>query len=189
MSEKIYVSPCEMEQYIEEQIEDLKDYQHLVAENKELGTSVWLGFSDDVGPVVNVEADGDLLYTAPVSSFYDTEMGFRRIYDKYLTNQVFQITCPSEEEAENEEDDEPEAAAESREQELLQLARDFVYGVYDGAREFTYSDSDVAQFLESALDYLARNVCPSIKRPLYLTNPDGGVSYEPYPYECMTFTA
>ncbi len=179
MSEKIYVSPGEIRQYIEDNKGDLKEYMHMVAENTEYGISIWLGLNEESEVSVFVDSDGGMLFDAAVSSFYDIEMGFRNIYDRYLTSKVLQYAIIPETD-----DDED---TESREDELFDAAKDFVTLVYDGSKDWVYDEDEIRQFMESALDYLARYVNSSIKRPLHFD--DGNtVSCEAYPYECMTFT-
>ena len=180
MAERIILNPDEVESYVENNRDALLCEQHLIAENPAYGVSVYLSCEEDVGAVVSVETEDDELFVAPVSTFYDVAAGFRTIYDKYLTSKIFDIVggFPPEDEEEEEDD---------REDELLSLAEDFLAGVYEAScGSGVFDDGDVAQFLESALDYLANNVNSSIRRPLRARGSSESVDY---PYECVTFSS
>lgn len=190
MSEKITIAPDEIWDYFKENKSILKSKMHLVAENKEFGIEIYLT-EHNQSPQIVVEADKFSVLEANCSTQNDCESKVKEIYDKYLTEEVFEIlysdTGEPDEKLQAEIDQ--EAEIETHEDELdtaIEFMLDaFVGGegvvsCYDTSSEII---SDLKEIIGAYL-YLKWGIEPY--RPMVIEYEDGTEEYDDYPYSKLS---
>lgn len=202
MSANIIVEASAVWGYFQSKKADLFGTMILIAENPEYGTGIYL--SNDCGyPDITVMADNvvveEEIPTNPTICF----LTVTDFYNDYLTASAIKLLSNFEESIRKEDDYETSIAndksekltaederemIEDREDALDLAVLDFITAVTD--EPFYNTDPTYSAIIEDVKDhfceYLARKHDLPVRRPMYLSYPDG-VEFEEYPYENMEF--
>lgn len=175
----------------------LEEEMALIAQNTEYGIDVWLT-REDGNPAVYVYADDVEMYEETMLSEADCKRSVRRIYEKYLTNEVIDELLEmgddydpfeGQDKPEDVEEYDPTHDIEDRENQLDDAITSFL--IEAGGDDFDARNIDlddiVADCKEHFLEYLARKHNFRVYRPMFLEADDGTEFYTEYPYEQMIF--
>lgn len=198
MAMKITVKASDVWWYCQSHRDELTRDMHLIAENPEYGAEVYI--TDDMGfPMVMVIVDGNDVYEETAINQTDMTRIVRRIYDEYLTENIFTILGDFEDdELSIFEDEEGNVYSEmevidrieDRENELTAAVYDFVATVTEEKLDddLVLEFEDIVEDLKDHfLEYMARKHKIDIRRPMYLVYEDGSEELEEFPYDNMEF--
>lgn len=121
---EVYVGYLGVWQHYLENMERAGDYLLMLAENKKTGCEVYITEEDDI-PFICVYYGDDLRYKERVTTSKDCENTARRLYTKYLFEEVESGESASSQEPKQEscEDDDDEEWAEQRAREDMEYER------------------------------------------------------------------
>ena len=197
---KIYLDPDETWDYFEENEESLKKSLDLIAEDTDLGVSIYITSADTtegVFPEFTVYLDDQEFYSEVVDRMEDCEATAESIYDEFLDpatvmDYMFQFgynpTKPVDYVYES--DDGITAAeytaVEKRETELEDAARDFLLSILNDNPEnelgVVTTEKLCDDLIETVCGFLYREWEISVYRPTVLETANGKTFVE-YPYE------
>lgn len=196
MAAEIILLASDAWNYFQKCKDELKTHMHLIAQNTEYGTEVYI--TEDKGlPNVVIIADGQQVHEETMINAIDCKETLEGIYDKFLTASA--ISSLSEDyndelyvnaDADESEDDEYDEAVISRREDVLYEA---IYDFLSLASD-DYLDLDspeVSEIIEDCkehfLEYIARKHSVPVYRPMVLEYDDGTEEVSEFPYEDMEF--
>ena len=172
---------------------ELKEKMHLMGDNKDYGTEVFVTQDVDAKtPEIVVLVDGAQVLDMTVDTPDECAEVIKDIYDDYLTDKYFDTVIEETEQEEfNGYDgyDSNEEEIEMREADLEWAVRSMLETVLensdaeDGGQIDEICDDCINHFME----YIARKFDIELYRPMYIKYPDGVVDYEEYPYTKLEF--
>lgn len=165
-----------------------------LAENPAYGVEIYLTtdatHEGQFLPKILVYLDDDLIHSEICISDADCEHTVASAYERYLSDEVLSLYLDSMEEEYEAMNCDREI--EYREADLDAAVYDFLTAVFEDSVDSVFPDMEeadeiCADFKEHALEYLARKHELEIRRPMYMEDDDGNISYEEYPYSCMAY--
>lgn len=173
---------------------ELEEKMHLMGENKDYGTEVYVTQDDDAKtPEIIVLVDGEQILDTPVGTPEECAEVVKDIYDDYLTDSFIDTVI-----AENEQEEESggyegydsnEEEIEMREADLEWAVRSMLETVLENsdAEGGGQIDEICEDCVDHIMEYVARKFGIELYRPMYIKYPDGVVDYEEYPYTKLQF--
>lgn len=186
MGSNVILKPKEVWEYFNENIDDLKEKMHLIAEHTEYGVEIYITEVDEL-PKVIAFADDVQYDEEMIVSENDCKDTITRFYDTFLTEKFIELLS----EAEILEQLSTEDIIAERETELDDAVSDFLYVALNGVVDTDF-DGDFEKVCrdikEHFLEYLARDQKLKVYRPMILEDEETGEDfYEEYPYECLVY--
>ena len=185
---RVYVQPCDLWGYFEDNFEALCCEFEIAAENQDVDIYICFGADEDDRTLyIQAWIGDDLDDEITVETDVAAEAALAEMYRRYLSDDAY-------------DDDEykddnytltPKDIAIERERELNDALEDFIRVVSptDATKMMTSTEGDKAfkDIKEHFLEYLYRKHKVNIFRPMLMDYGDGCPEYEEYPYDNMEF--
>lgn len=185
---EIKIEPSKVWEFFQKEKCRLDTFMQEIAENPASGTVVMLA-STDGKPDIVVSIFDDDFYEEMCLDEKDCEETVKRIYDKYIFDA--EASSKSIEYEEEEDDYSPEdIEIELREDELDRALYHFFDVVFEGDIGKFSEESENEMFKdckEHFLEYIYLRWGVDFRRPMYLEDENGEITYEEYPMDCLLF--